>query len=577
MSKLGLVLASNTNKKVKSESGKKAKKATTDVRPKILITSRIWIPKSEVDMRSIKKNYITNMYNQQACKLCDNFPERHNYLCDSCPAFLERIVLFDSKLIQGKPYVGLPLGDKKNIERKARIDFKEFKVVDKRTLAPFTYPIKFTAKLRPVQEKLVEDFLQHKYGMLVAPPRTGKTVTSLYISLQLGQRTLVMASQHEFLTQFEDHIHGNEKEGIPKCTNLPELEKKHELKLYGFPKTDADFKNFQFLLMTYQAFISEKNGKNRLALIKDNVGTLFIDEAHKSNATCFARTVSSIRTRYKFGCSGTVQRKDKREFIAEALLGPINATTSIEALIPTVYVHHTTVEGRKYAPGPASWVYATQYLAGHKKRNALIVDRVIKDLTNGHNIVIPVTFKNHVLELQNLINTAYGSNICGTFMGGGGKKNTEDRKNTLSLVKENKLRVTVGIRSLLQLGLNVPSWSCIVECMPISNEPNLKQETARICTPKEGKRPPIIRLFVDLNQPQSAGCARSSIGHMKKFKYSFASSEKQQEALYAVLSTGNSRREDPDDTTPTRTQKRTKGVTADIPRGLFKDTSKKRL
>jgi len=567
-----------TSSTVKKLPVKAKVKTKVDRRPKILISNKIYVPKSEVDMSSVKDNYVTNLYEERACKLCDNYDSRHNYLCDVCPAFKERIVLYNTKVIKGITYVGLPTGDKSKVERKARISFDEFKIIDKRTVAPFRYPIKFTAKLRPVQEKLVEDFLKKKYGMIVAPPRTGKSITMLNTCLQLGQRTIFMANQHEFLSQIMDHIHGNEEEGIPKCTNLPELEKKYGKKLYGFPKTDKDYEDYEILFLTYQSLISEKNGKNRLALIKPNFGTLAIDEAHRSNAKCFAATISSMRTRFKLGCSGTLSLKNGKEFIAAALIGPVSAKTSIEALIPTVYVHHTPVEGRKYQPGPAAWVYAMQYLSGHKKRNAMIVDRAIKDLANGHNIVIPVSFKKHVLELQNLINTAYGSNICGTFMGGGGKKNKEDRKALLTRVKANEIRVTVGIRSLLQLGLNVPSWSVIYEILPISNEPNLKQETARICTPKVGKRPPIIRLFVDLNQPQSAGCARTSLGHMKKFKYVFASSEKQRAALSAVLSTGSRRQqEDFDEHKPVRTQGKSKGLAADDSKGRLFNRPVKRL
>ena len=256
---------------------------------------------------------------------------------------------------------------------------------------------------------------------------------------------------------------------------------------------------------------------------------------------------------YNGGSSALVH--NCREFIAAAILGPVSAITDIEALVPTVYIHITALVGKTYMPGPASWVYATQYISNDKKRNALIVDRVIKDIANGHNIVIPVTFKKHVFELQQLINDAYGSTICGTFTGGGGKKNELARDETLSSAKSGQLKVIVGIRSLLQLGLNVPSWSCIYTILPISNAPNYKQETARICTPKEGKRPPIIRMFVDLEQPQSLGCAKASIGHCKKFGYTFATSEKQQELLYKVLSSGKRKEvDDYDDTTPVRTQ-----------------------
>lgn len=558
-----------------------AKKKVKASKPKIIIRDKIYVPRDYLDIESVKREYTTNLYDDNACKTCEYMNERHCSVCNTCPAFKERIVLFKPRTIGGQRYIGLPVGDKKNVERKARIMFSEFRIVDKRTQAPFDYPIKFTAKLRPVQDMLVNDFMEEQYGLVEAPPRTGKTITSLYICLKLGQRTLILANQHEFLTQFMDHIHGNEKEGIPKCTNLPELERKYKKKLYGIPKTDEDFNNFQFMCMTYQAFISEKNGKNRLKKIALNVGTLGIDEVHKANATCFASVVSSVRTRYKFGVTGTVKRKDGKHFIVKALLGPVTARTSVEALVPTVYIHKTEVEGRIYKPGPAAWVYSMQYLSKHEKRNKQIVERVIKDLKNGHNIVIPVTFKKHALELQNMINKAYGSHICETFFGGGGAKNKDQRKDTLTLAKENKIRVIVGIRSLLQLGLNVPTWSAIYTVIPISNEPNYKQETSRVCTPLAGKRPPIIRLFVDMNQPQSAGCARSSIKHMQGFKYAFAKSEKQQELLIEVLSSGRRRRSEEDDEfTPVRTQRssRSKTFSDDIPsKGLFTNMTKKRL
>ncbi len=525
-------------------------------KPTIYISNKVYIPINEVSMPSIKEEYTTRLYDDNACKVCEYRHDRHSMMCDSCPSYLEQIVLWSPKVISGKKYVALPVGDKKNIEHRAKIDFDDFKIVDKRTLAPFDYPIKFTAKLRPVQEELEAAFMRRKYGMIVAPPRTGKSITMLKICLNLGQRTIFMANQYEFLTQIRDHICGNEKEGIPKCTNLPELEKKYGKKLYGFPKTDEDFNNFQFIFMTYQAFISEKNGKDRLRKILHNFGTLAVDEVHKSNSKCFAKTVSAIRTRYRLGCSGTLERKDGKQFIAEAIIGPVSAKTEIGALKPTVYVHHTPLEGRHYQPGKGAWQYCMRYISKHKKRNEMIVERVVKDLKNGHNILILTQFRDHVTVLQQMINEAWGKHICNEFTGGQGKKNLQIRADTLKAAKEGKIRVVVGIRQMMQLGLNVPAWSCLYEVMPISNKPNLKQETSRICTPKEGKRAPIIRMFVDLNQPQSAGCARSSIHHMKEFGYAFAQSEVQQEALLKVLSTGRRKQQiDLDDLIPSRTQK----------------------
>lgn len=514
------------------------------MKTKIIVREKIWIPSAAVNVGSLKEIYTTHRYEEQMCRKCEYRAERFNYQCETCEGYKGVIKLYALKTINGEPHIGLPVGAKAKFERHTGLLFSECRIVDRRTDAPFHTPIEFIATLRDYQVPVCEKFLKKKYGLICAPPRTGKTLLLLYCCLQLGQRTLILASQNEFLEQFIDHIRGNEKEGIPKCTNLPELEVKLKKKLYGFPKTDEDFETFQFFFMTPNQFYSEKNGKDRLRRISKIVGTVAADEVHRSAATEFAKVISYIPAKYRLGASATPERKDGLDFVVRATIGPIVASSDIEALTPTVILHKTEVVCKRSFPGRAGWVRAMQFLSKDEKRNALIVDWVMKDLANGHNIVIPVYYKNHVLLLQDMINKRYGKKICETFIGGGTVKNKEARKETLSRVKANKTRVIVGIRSLLQLGLNVPSWSCIYTCMPISNSPNLRQETSRVRTPMEGKRDPVIRLFFDAELGQSIGCARSSLKHLISFKYTFKNSEKQNKLRLEIL--GNTRQNDSD-------------------------------
>lgn len=59
----------------------------------------------------------------------------------------------------------------------------------------------------------------------------------------------------------------------------------------------------------------------------------------------------------------------------------------------------------------------------------------------------------------------------------------------------------------------------------------------------EGKRAPIIRLFVDMELGQSVGCARNCLTHLKEFGYEFKRTEKQKELVYEIK--GHRRDEEP--------------------------------
>ena len=249
------------------------------MKPKIYIHDRVYIPSSSLaDLESVKQTYSKHIFQEASCKQCEYRDERICAVCESCPSYQARVVLYKAKTIGGIPCLGLPVGDKSSIERRTGILYSDYKMVDKRVDAPLEYKIKFIIDLREHQKKLAEDFLKRKYGLLEAPPRTGKTVMMLYLGLKLGQRMLLLAHQHEYLQQFLWHIEGNEEEGIPKCTNLPEIQERVGKKLYGFPKTAEDFKTMQFMVMTYQQFISEVNGKHRFNLVANEVGTVVVDE-----------------------------------------------------------------------------------------------------------------------------------------------------------------------------------------------------------------------------------------------------------------------------------------------------------
>lgn len=490
-------------------------------KPTAYLKRKFYVPASTVSMTEIKDKYTIRLYNETVCQRCSYYEERHCYVCDACPlsSYKGTAILYDTKIFKGVKYVGLPVGDRMDYGRAFGISVSDYRLKDLRTKTDFEYPIKFTGSLRNYQAPLVETFIKYNFGIIEAPPRTGKTVVAVAISAHLKKKTIILAKQIEFLHHFEKHFR--------EFTNIEKFEKKTGKKLVGIPKNEAECAQFQISLFSYQKFISEK-GKKFLRKVHKNWGTVIVDEAHGVAAECFSKVVSYIPAKYKLGLTATPERKDGLHFITRSIIGPVVSMSNRESLVPTVYVHETQIKNKHEYK---IWQYAMRFLAKNEKRNELIVDQVCKDLEEGHSIVIPVTFKYHVADLVDRINYQYGEDVAVSFTGGAKEKKKRDE--VLQKACDREVLVVVGIRSLIQLGLNVPAWSAIYEIIPISKKPNLKQETSRIRTPDPNKKNPIIRYFVDQEVGASLGCFRNSFRHMMEFGYNI--DEKNKAFAYALM------------------------------------------
>lgn len=502
----------------------------------IIVREKLYVPTNLVSERKVQKRYTHRFYEEAACRMCENRAERHNSICDACPAYLGTNLTANRKLVNGVEYFGLPLGDKKNYKNELGLVVNKHTVKDLRCKAKFDYDVKMVDfKLRDYQEPSVDLLAGAKYGVLKAPPRSGKTPTMLYAGVaKFGYKIVMIADQREFLQQFLDHV--------TEFTNLPELEQKHKKKLYGIGKKPEHFKEYQIIACTYQS-LATKKGKKLLSLLNKNFGTAFIDEAHSAAAKVFSKVVNSLAQYVRIGATGTNARKQIGYYdIVKQVIGPVTAEIKIDQLQPLLYVHPIDfVKSRSAYKGKAGFSYLVNFLSSHKKRNDFILEWVLKDLSKGHSIIMPLYRKEHVVEMVKRINDEYGKPIAAAFMGGGSAKDKFLREQVLDDARSGKVRVVVGIRSLLQRGLNVERWSMHYNVMPINNEPNWKQESSRILTPMEGKRQPAIRFFVDENIRMCLGCFVGTYRHSIKFKHKPTPTA--QERALALFKKSNSRGE----------------------------------
>jgi superfamily II DNA or RNA helicase/intein/homing endonuclease len=325
-------------------------------------------------------------------------------------------------------------------------------------------------------------------------------------------RTILIADQREFLDQFLDHV--------VEFSNLPMLQERTKKKLFGYVKKPEDCKHMQIAVCTYQSLLSEK-GKKLLKAINKNFGAAFVDEVHASAAMEYSTVLNKLNTRVRIGVTGTPARKDSKYKIVEQVIGKVQAVAKIDQLQAKVYVHILDyVKARAAYKGKAGFARCTKFLSKHAKRNAEIIEWVLKDLEKGHSIVIPVYHKDQVFELVKLINDNFGRTIAAPFVGGASTKAAKAaRSQTIEDARSGKIRVVVGIRSLMQRGINVERWSMLYCIQPINNAPNWKQESSRILTPSELKRSPGIRLFVDPHIHFSLSCFIGTYKQTVKLKH----------------------------------------------------------
>lgn len=483
----------------------------------IVARERLFIPVHLIDETVAKKKYVHRFYEEAVCRRCDNRPDRHNDVCQRCDSYKGK-VLTAKRMIKGDTeYMGIPLGDRRNVRKFFGINMKKADVLDLRTRFKRRYKVKTLPHFKPFdyQAPAIVNWTDAGFGILKAPPRSGKTPMMLYMGINnYDQRFVVIADQKEFLDQFLDHV--------VKYTNLPALEKKYGKKLFGYARKPEDFENFEIAVCTYQTFLSEK-GQKLFKLLNKNYGLAFVDEVHSSGATKYSEQLNELRMRWRFGATGTDDRKDGKYKVVMQIMGPVTALVERPQLTANVYVHPMDfVKSRAKYVGKAGFSHCVNFLSKHEKRNVELLKWVRSDLDKGHCIVIPCMRKEHIMELVKRINNMMGEKIAEPFVGGAkNKKDLEYRKMVLERARSRKTRVIVGIKSLLQRGLNVPAWSMLYYILPMNNEPNWKQESSRILTPDDSglKRTPGIRMFVDPNIGLSLGCFVSTYKLTLKFKH----------------------------------------------------------
>ena len=501
--------------------------------PKIKIRERecLFISAKGVDKdfyKKLDKKYSFYFFEEKACNECEvgSFRRQQGGLlpeCETCPAFLSGMKLCKKVKIGDNFYYTAPYGDKEGLTKlleKSKVPYEYKPLYQDHPIKPITC----TAKLYDYQQEAVNAALKHKHGVICAPPRSGKTVIATAIICKIQKKTMILASQREWLNGFLETFIGSKTQ-----QGFTDIDKSR----IGFLKTEEDAEKYDICLVTPQTLYSSK-GIELLKKIYKQFSVLMIDEVHFMPANRFSEVVSKLSCEYKFGLSGTPDRKDGKYVLADNLVGPVIIDLNVKRLVPQVQVVKTQYSKvtRKGMP----WAYIVGPLEKDKKRQELIAKYALEDMKKGHIIAIPYASVKAILQQVEIINKMAGKEVAKAFYGSVKK---EERDKIIQEARERKLKIIVGNIKLLSTGINIASLSCLYDCSCTHNFPVARQRYSRVLTPCENKNTPLIRIFLD-DMDVRRNCLRGEFWQVLIKEFHASMSEKDMLAIKSYLNNKSS-------------------------------------
>jgi superfamily II DNA or RNA helicase len=498
---------------------------------KVVSREAFFIRKKDIkpaDIQALMKRHTHLFFEKdgQICESCEFNEDRkasEDGLSDQCPncaAFKGGVSLAKELVIGNNKYISIPAGDRKGIKELFRNRELVFK--SKRPKTEMSRKIKFTGDLRDYQREAVDAIKSKKFGIIKAPPRSGKTVLSTAAICEIGGKTIIMAAQREWLDGFYETFCGSETQ--KPLTNA----KKRQV---GFARTLEEFEKYDVCLVTVQTFHNER-GQKLLKKIRDMFQVLVVDEVHMSAAQKYASAVSKLNTRYRIGLSGTPSRKDGRMVIADSLFGPIIFEAKVERLRPRIHLVRTEFRRPKSKGRQPLWTTLVKQLETDPKRLKLIAKWAIKDAKAGHMVLIPLSQVIPIKALALAINKLAGKRMAHPFWGGLKK---DKRKQLIQDARNYKARILVGNSKLVSVGTNIPRASMIYEVAMSSNVENCEQRISRVLTPWDDKPPPGVRIFLDEYEVRRS-CLRNEWFRCIKPKFKPIISDVDNKVMNAYLS-----------------------------------------
>ena len=161
----------------------------------------------------------------------------------------------------------------------------------------------FSGSLRPLQEKIVNSFLEKGNGLIEVGCGQGKTICALNIIQRLGKKTLVVVHKEFLLNQWVERI----AEFLPN-TRVGRIQGQN-----------IDIENKDIVIGMLQSLSMKEYNDD----VFSSFGFIVFDEVHHISSEVFSNFLFKVVANHMLGLSATMERKDGTTPFFKMFLGDV--------------------------------------------------------------------------------------------------------------------------------------------------------------------------------------------------------------------------------------------------------------
>jgi superfamily II DNA or RNA helicase len=331
----------------------------------------------------------------------------------------------------------------------------DFELRDERKLKP-PIPFGFNATLQNHQQDVINTLSKKDFGIIVAPPGSGKTVIGLKIIVDKGQPSLILVHRKQLLEQWTERIEA--------FLNIP----KRDIGVIGQGKAKI---GEQITVATIQSLPKE------LESVQHKFGTIIVDECHYVPAEIFRNIIEKLQTYYLYGLTATPFRKYNDGKIIFTHLGEIIAniqSSEVENYKQAKILIRNTELDIPYNSKTDSFETLSKILVHDISRNKLILEDIKTELNQGKKAVIITERKEHIDTLYLFLKQSY------EVIGLSGDDSETSKKAKWKILQDGNFQVLIATGQYFGEGTDLQNMSCLFLVYPFSFEGKLIQYIGRV-------------------------------------------------------------------------------------------------